>query len=96
MNFEVGICRILENIFLYKSNKKDLQLLLNNTFSLYELIEGYENTKFSESFHKYWDFLEEINAIGETDQYQEKIDNEIIPQFISMLSMYLLKKVVEN
>jgi hypothetical protein len=89
MDFKVGICRILESIFLYKSNKKNLQLLLDNTFGLYELIDGSRNIEFSTSFHKYWDFLEEINAINEVDQYQEKIDNEIIPRFVSMLCEYL-------
>jgi hypothetical protein len=67
MDFKIGICRILENIFFYKKDKKDIQLLLNNTFGLYELINGYENIEFSKFFHKYWDFLEEINAIGETE-----------------------------
>jgi hypothetical protein len=91
MDFKIGICRVLENIYIYKNDKKDLQILLDNTFCLYELVNGSKNVEFSKLFHNYWDFLEEINAIDKIEQYQTKIDDEIIPGFISMLCKYLQK-----
>jgi hypothetical protein len=89
MDFKVGICRILEKIFLYKREEKDLQLLLDSIFGIYEIINGIENQGFSLDFHKYWDFLEEINAINEIEKYQNKIDGELLPEFIRVLCRYL-------
>lgn len=81
---------MLKQIEIYQMNELNLHSLLEKLWALYELIDDIEKTEeLKNGFHKYWDFLEEIRAVNKINEYRNKIDSAIIPQFKNFLQSYL-------
>ena len=70
---------MLLKIAEYTERKISFNNFVENLWALYELIdENDKDENFINSFHKYWDYLEEIRAVNKTNEYKEIIDNQII------------------
>lgn len=80
---------MIKQIELYQKNELAIHFLLEKIWALYELIDDMEKTEeFKKDFHKYWDFLEEIRAVNKINDYRNKIEIDIIPQFKNFLQFY--------
>jgi hypothetical protein len=89
MDFNTGLQQMVDNISLYENDNISLNQMKENLFGLYELIDGFLNREFSDQFHEYWDFIEEVYAVSGEDKYKERIDTQIIPR----LKQYLVKQL---
>lgn len=85
MDFKDGIRQMISNISAYEKGTITICRLKDNLWGIYEFIEGWNDNNFSDVFHKYWDFIEEVYAIGEEIEYKDKIDNLILPELKNSL-----------
>lgn len=82
MNTIKHINKMIELIDDYKNHYISLQNMHYNIESLFALIDDKDKSnEFRAMFHKHWDFIEEIIAIGKINTYLDTIDNDILPNF---------------
>jgi hypothetical protein len=87
--FNSGIKKMIELIECYEKGIINFQALLSNLFGHYEFMDGCTNKELADGFHKYWDHLEEINALNEVEGCKSDINDKIIPEFKRFLIKYL-------
>jgi hypothetical protein len=80
MNFEKNIKKMVQEIDLYQQKKTSLRSMHENLWAIFETVEDVSKD-FNDTFHNYWDQIEEIVASEEIDNYFKKINQEIIPEF---------------
>jgi Ca2+-binding EF-hand superfamily protein len=81
---------MISKIDSYQDGKISLRDMHVSVESLYALIENSDKSdELSNSFHKYWDYIEEIIAINEIDEYMDKIQKDILPNFKIAISKFL-------
>jgi len=70
--------RMLGEIERFEKDERTFYGYVENLWALYERLSEEKRTdEFVIQFHKYWDYLEEIRAIGESVEYSKVIRLEI-------------------
>lgn len=80
---------MIESIILYQNKDIQFGVLVNKLSALAEVVRDNLPDHFIDSFHKYWDFLEEILAVEGELEYYNKIREEIIPGLLKVIRSYL-------
>lgn len=87
---KTNLAQMLGSIQKYSTGEAGIQRALNLLDGYYQgLSDDLKNGRFQEDFHKYWDWLEEINALNCEAEFQNVITNEIIPAFCRCLQEWL-------
>ena len=81
--------RMVMQIEQHQAGSISLQKMHDNVWALFELIdESDRSEEFCRNFHHYWDYVEEIVAIGKSSDYLDEIEGVIIPGLKKMLLEY--------
>ncbi|MEM5948987.1 hypothetical protein WKV44_10610 [Spirochaetia bacterium 38H-sp] len=85
------ISKMIELIDSYRRGAISLIDMHYNIEALFELIEDIDKSdSFKIIFHKYWDHIEEIIAIGQVDEYLDIINNKILLNFKRELNSIII------
>ena len=86
MNFNLGVCRIIEQITECSIGDIDLYSFLENIWGIYILIKDKGNLDFQHIFHESWDYIDEIIGLN----IEEKnIYTTILPKFKQNMIKFL-------
>ena len=86
MNFNLGVCRIIEQIIECSIGAIDLYSFLENIWGIYILIKDKGNLDFQHIFHESWDYIDEIIGLNIEDK---NIYTTILPKFKQNMIKFL-------
>ena len=86
MNFNLGVCRIIEQIIECSIGDIDLYNFLENIWGIYILIKDNENLDFQHIFHESWDYIDEIIGLNIEDK---NIYTTVLPKFKQNMIKFL-------
>ena len=86
MNFNLGVCRIIEKIIECSIGDIDLYSFLENIWGIYILIKDKGNLDFQHIFHESWDYIDEIIGLNIEDK---NIYTTILPKFKQNMIKFL-------
>ena len=86
MNFNLGVCRIIEQIIECGIGDIDLYSFLGNIWGIYILIKDKGNLDFQHIFHESWDYIDEIIGLNIEDK---NIYTTILPKFKQNMIKFL-------
>ena len=74
----------------YQKGLTTLKTMHESLWELFELIDASDKSEeFCNSFHRYWDHIEEIIAVEKINKYLDEINNLIIPNFKKKVLKYI-------
>lgn len=83
---------MIKRIDYFATGKLLFRYLVSDLWGLFELIDpDREDDNFVSQFHKYWDFLEEINATNDYEAYRDTVENQILKGLRSYIVDYKAK-----